>query len=135
MELWIFLTIVVLLISLGLIVRATKKRNIDTALAAREALTDEEIYRRFYASLGLNKTEVIELWHEIAEILRVPAERMRPSDKFGKDIGTYWITSEELDILSTAAQQRAKLRGLTIDLASIKTVDDYVKRLARGLDI
>jgi hypothetical protein len=133
MELWIFWTIVVLLISLGLIVRATKKRNIDTALAAREALTDEEIYRRFYASLGLNKTEVIELWHEIAEILRVPAERMRPSDKFGKDIGTYWITSEELDILSTAAQQRAKLRGLTIDLASIKTVDDYVKRLARSL--
>jgi hypothetical protein len=133
MELWIFWTIVVLLVSLGLIVRATKKRNIDTALAAREALTDEEIYRRFYASLGLNKTEVIELWHEIAEILRVPAERMRPSDKFGKDIGTYWITSEELDILSTAAQQRAKLRGLTIDLASIKTVDDYVKRLARSL--
>jgi hypothetical protein len=133
MELWIFWTIVVLLISLGLIVRATKKRNIDTALAAREALTDEEIYRRFYASLGLNKTEVIELWHEIAEILRVPAERMRPSDKFGKDIGAYWITSEELDILSTAAQQRAKLRGLTIDLASIKTVDDYVKRLAKSL--
>jgi hypothetical protein len=133
MELWIFWTIVVLLVSLGLIVRATKKRNIDTALAAREALTDEEIYRRFYASIGLNKTEVIELWHEIAEILRVPAERMRPSDKFGKDIGTYWITSEELDILSTAAQQRAKLRGLTIDLASIKTADDYVKRLARSL--
>jgi hypothetical protein len=133
MELWIFWTIVVLLISLGLIVRATKKRNIDTALAAREALTDEEIYRRFYASLGLNKTEVIELWHEIAEILRVPAERMRPSDKFGKDIGAYWITSEELDILSTAAQLRAKLRGLTIDLASIKTVDDYVKRLAKSL--
>jgi hypothetical protein len=133
MELWIFWAIVVLLISLGLIVRATKKRNIDTALATREALTDEEIYRRFYASLGLNKTEVIELWHEIAEILRVPAERMRPSDKFGKDIGAYWITSEELDILSTAAQQRAKLRGLTIDLASIKTVDDYVKRLAKSL--
>lgn len=92
--------------------------------------SDYEIYRRFYASSGLNKAAVIDMWHEVARVLRVPAERLRPTDRFGKDAGAYWITSEELDTLGVIAQKRAKRQGLIIDLASIETVDDYVKRFA-----
>lgn len=93
-------------------------------------LNYDEIYQQFYASSGLDKASMIEVWQEIAQVLKVPAERLRPTDKFGKDIGAYWITSEALDTLGELAQQRAKRLGIAIDLASIMTVDDYVKKLS-----
>lgn len=106
------------------------KRKLSlSALDTREALSDDEIYRHFYAGSGLSKAAVIDVWHEVARTLHVPAERLQPTDRFGKDVGVYWITSEELDTLGVVAQERAKRQGVTVDLASIETVDDYVKRL------
>lgn len=118
------------LAAVGFTIRSRKARQGLSVLEAREALSDDEIYRRFYAASGLSKAAVIEVWHEVASVLRVPAERLQPSDRFGKDIGAHWITSEELDALGVVAQERAVRQGLTVDLVSIETVDDYVKRLA-----
>jgi len=115
---WVFVT------------RSKKRKQSLSALKEREALNDEEIYQRFYIVSGLSKTAVIDVWHEIASILHVPADRLRPTDIFGKDVGvSSWITNEELDVLGTEAQERAKRQGITINLESIETVDDYVKLL------
>lgn len=130
MNIWIAVTAALLLVGLGFAIRGVKKRKAVALLEEREDLTNDEIYQRFYVSSGFEKTEVIELWHEVARVLCAPPGRLRPTDKFGKEIGVYWITSEELDALGAMAQQRAKLRGISVDLASIRTVDDYVKRLA-----
>ncbi len=130
MSMWIAIAAAMLLVGFGFAVRNSKKGKSLSVLTEREALSDDEIYRRFYASSNLAQAEVKELWHEIARALRVPAERMRPEDKFGKDIGTYWITSEELDELGAIAQQRAKQKGLSVDLATIQTVEDYVRCFA-----
>ena len=51
------------------------KRKAESLLEDREALTDDEIYQRFYASSGLEREAVAGLWHEVAHILRVPADR------------------------------------------------------------
>lgn len=130
MSIWIATAVALLLAGLAFAVRTTKKRKALATLTEREALTDDEIFQRFYASSSLEKGEVVELWREVAQTLGVPAERLRPTDRFGKDIGMHWITSEELDALGVLAQQRANRRGLTIDLSAIQTVDDYVKRLS-----
>ena len=130
MNAWLALTSALLLGSLGFTVRRLIKPKAESLLEDREALTDDEIYQRFYASSGLEREAVAGLWHEVAHILRVPADRLRPTDEFGKDIGAYWITSEELDVLGETARRRANRKGAAVDLASIRTVDDYVRQLA-----
>lgn len=130
MSMWIAVIAAVALAAVGFAIRSRKARQSLSAFDTREALSDDEIYRRFYAASGLSKAAVIDVWHEVARVLRVPAERLQPTDRFGKDIGVHWITSEELDALGVVAQERAKRQGLTVDLALIETVDDYVKRLA-----
>jgi len=100
-------------------------------MLAREPLDDDAVYSRFYASAGLPKAEVLNVWHDIADTLRVPADRIRPDDHFGKEIGVYWITSEDLDVLAAKGRERAKKLGLTVDLEKLSTVDEYVRCFAR----
>jgi hypothetical protein len=99
-------------------------------LAARETLADGDVYQRFYVSSGYAPEQVAELWHEIAQELHVLPEKMRPDDKFGKDIGVSWINDKELKSLHGLAAQRAQLLGLAVDPASIATVDAYVRCFA-----
>jgi hypothetical protein len=127
---WIVAIGAVALAAIGFAVRSRKVKQSLSVLDTREALSDDEIYRRFYAASGLSKAAVIDVWHEVARVLRVPAERLQPTDRFGKDVGVHWITSEELDALGVVAQERARRQGLTVNLALIETVDDYVKCLA-----
>jgi hypothetical protein len=130
MSTWIAAIAAFALAGVGFGLRSAKTKISLSALQKREALSDDEIYQRFYVSSGLDQDSVIEVWHEIASILHAPAARLRPSDRFGEDVGAYWITSEELDALGVAAEQRAKREGLSVELASIETVDEYVSKLA-----
>jgi hypothetical protein len=102
--------------------RAAVKQLLD-----REALADDVIYEKFYASAGLSKSEVLEIWHDVADVLRVPANRLRPNDRFGKEVGVYWITSEDLDVLAAKGRERAKKQGRTVNLEKLGTVDEYVR--------
>lgn len=95
----------------------------------RAALSDEEIYRHF-ADVGLPQPLVLELWREVAHALHLPADKLRPSDRFGQELGGYWITSDDLDALGQVAAARARRQGATLSLAEIKTLDEYVRRLA-----
>jgi len=109
-----------------------RKRHQATlqALARRESLTDVEIYRQFYAGRNFDEAAVRSAWNEIAETLRVPADKLRPTDKFGADVGACSITSEELDTLVEVAAKRAARQGREVDIASLATVDDYVRAFA-----
>lgn len=100
------------------------------ALSERESLSEIEIYRQFYAGGNFDEAAVRSAWNEIAETLRVPSDKLRPTDKFGTDIGVRFITSDELDTLDELAAQRASRHGKKVDLAAIATVDDYVKAFA-----
>lgn len=130
MSIWMAVLGAMALTVVGLVVRLRKKRQSLSVLVEREALSEDEIYQHFYATSGLSKAAVSDVWHEVAHVLQVPGEHLRPSDILGKDIGSHWITSEELDALGVVAQKRAKRQGIAIDLESIKTIDDYVRHLA-----
>lgn len=129
MDIGISIIAFVLLVGLGLVVRDVRRRGALNRLSKREAFDDNQIYEHFYAQSDFGQPEVMELWHEVADVLRVPAEKMRPEDKLGKDVGVYWLTSEELDELGEIAQRRAKQKGLSFEPESIQTVDDYVRLL------
>ncbi len=79
--------------ALALLNRSRRNGSL-AALADREPLSDVQIYRQFYATNDLEEAEVCTLWNEIAGTLQVPADKLRPSDRFGTDIGVWFITSK-----------------------------------------
>ena len=108
-----------------------RRRAALKVLETRESLSEDAVYERYYASTSLPKERVVELWNEVATTLRVPASKVRPEDRFGKEVGAYWITSDDLDALAAKGRRRAKSSGLNIDFEKLATVDEYVKALAR----
>jgi hypothetical protein len=96
----------------------------------RSPLSDDEIYRQYFAESGFPQPLVLELWHEVADGLHLPAGKLRPTDRFGQELAGYWITSDELDGLAQIAAARARRQGFTLNLAEVKTLDEYVRRFA-----
>jgi hypothetical protein len=121
-----------ILAGLGVVIPWLRRRQSGAALEGRESLDDEAFYARYYAESNLTKVLVGELRHEVAETLKVPAAKLRPEDRFGKQMGTYWITSEDLDVLATKGRNRAKALGLAVDLQKLNTLDDYIRSFAKS---
>lgn len=121
-----------IVIACGLAITWLHRQSSMKILLAREALDDDKLYSMFYSSSGLEKSNVLRAWHDVASALHVPADRLRPSDRFGKEVGRYWITSDELDALAAHAQELSVERGLTVDLEKISTVDEFVRQFARA---
>lgn len=107
-----------------------QRRRSLAALESRESLDDERFYNQYYANSTLPKSLVVELRHEVADALKVPVQKLRPDDRFGKDIGTYWIISDNLDMLAVKGRNRAKALGRVVDLQKLNTVDDYIRCFA-----
>jgi hypothetical protein len=103
-------------------------RAIAQTMTDRQELDDAAIYERFYRNSGLSPEVVTELWHEIADVLHLSPGKLRPTDRFGRDIGQFLLTSDELDALSALAVRRAGGKQAAGDLSVIKTVDDYIRR-------
>jgi hypothetical protein len=114
---------------LGLTVPWLRRRRQRIALGRREPLDDDAIFDRFYASAGLSKSMVRELWHEVADALKVPYTLLRPQDRFGRDIGANWTVSDSLDSLAARAYKRLGTLNTNFDVSTLETVDDYVRRL------
>ena len=71
-------------------------------------------------------------WHEIAETLGLPANRLRPGDILGKDIGASLLTNIEPEDLQELICKQAQGRNIHVDLKSIRSMDDHVWYLAGG---
>nr|DAP29575.1 MAG TPA: hypothetical protein [Inoviridae sp.] len=126
----IFFSFVALAVAIGTAWLHAKSRKAKSMkLQERHIMDDNALYLRYYADSGIPQARVQELWHEVANALRVSPGLLRPEEQLGKDIGTWSITSEDLDYLSQLAIKRAKVDGKSIDLQAIKCVDDYVRAL------
>ena len=127
-----------LVIGFGLAVLAmsaiSSSRRTKGILGQRPTLSEDEIYRNFFENSGVPKAVVSELWNEVASALSLPAGKLRPSDRFGQELGAYLITSEKLDSLASIATARAKERGGTADLSRIDTLGQYVREMAAFLE-
>lgn len=119
---------------IGMLIPWWRRRRALASLNDRESLNDDVIYTRYYAETQLPKPLVLQLWHEVSETLKVSAAKLRPDDLFGKEIGTYWITSEDLDVLAAKGRDRAKKLGLVVDFEKLNTVDAYIRAFAKPGD-
>jgi hypothetical protein len=107
-----------------------RKKEAEKKLMLRESLNIDEIYSLYYAGSGFEKSIVIKAWMQISNTLRIPADKIRPTDRFGKDIGVYFFLSDDLDALSQETQKQMIDLGKNFSLKEIKTVDNYVRMFA-----
>lgn len=126
-NMWKLISGILLLSSVFSFLGSMKTKKALSVLKSRKTLSNEEIYCSYYEQSGLSKDEFNCLWKEISDTLKIESGKIRPTDIFGKDIGLYFITSEELDLLFEVATKRAKEMRIPVNIDSIKTVDDYIK--------
>ena len=111
---------------------ATKRKR-RTVFGGREPLAAEEIFARYYVDSGLDERVVVHLWNDCAAKLKVPAEKLRPTDRFDQELAAAdsWSSlADPREDLASYALSRAKKLGTTVDLKSPKTLNDLIRQLA-----
>lgn len=97
--------------------------------ADREELSADSIYSQFFPANNFPKELVSELWNEVAVPLRVPPGKLRPSDRFDKELAPVkgWEFDDDTLEIHWAAQRRLKKLGVSADVAAVQTLRDYVE--------
>lgn len=102
-------------------------------IADREPMSPDQIFSRYYKDSGLREEFVVLVWGDIAKILALPAEKLRPTDKFNeelKPLAGWHFYDDHLEDLLTWADKYARKRGAIVNPAEFKTLDDLVRRLS-----
>lgn len=101
--------------------------NNRSEILARESITAEEIFEQYYATSGMDKELVVELLLHISAELRIPVDKLRPSDRFAFELeptkGNEWDSG--YGVLLFELNRRAKKKKKELS-APIATIDDYI---------
>jgi hypothetical protein len=109
------------------------KRKRQAEFGGREPLAAEDIFARYYGDSGLNKDVIVRLWNECAAKLRIPPEKLRPTDRFEHELAVsdFWASLDDpREDLARYAISQAKRFGVVIDLKGTKTLDELIRQLA-----
>lgn len=109
------------------------RRKREAEFGGREPIAVEEIFSRYYGDSGLAQSVVMRLWNECAAKLKVPAEKLRPSDRFEHEFAAsdFWASLDDpREDLARYAMALAKKHGATLDLKGTKTLDELIRQLA-----
>jgi hypothetical protein len=101
--------------------------------ADRAELKPDEIYARFFSEKNLPKGLVLELWNEVANCLRLSSGKLRPSDRFDKELAPVkgWEFDDDIVEVNWAAERRLKALGSKPDPSEVQTLGDYVEFFCR----
>jgi hypothetical protein len=100
----------------------------------RESLTSEDIFSTYYKESVVRDEMFIRLWTEIAALLALPAEKLRPTDRFDQELKPldHWeFYDDHLEHLFAWVSRYADQHGAKINLQEFTTLDDVVRYLAR----
>jgi hypothetical protein len=116
-------------VSMGYVRRVRRQPFVD-----REPLTPEEIFSTYYKEDGLRSEVFVRLWQEIATLLALPAEKLRPTDRFDQELKPldHWqFYDDHLEHLLVWVTQYADKRGVKLNVKEFRILDDLVKALVR----
>ena len=92
----------------------------------RQECSLEEIYNLHFSHLLLSEVEFRQMWEEIGEILKLPASKLRPSDRFAKELKTFQLIDDDLDILVARLEERFSGDSLLNTLPNLESLGEYV---------
>lgn len=132
MEPWIFLGVAALAVVAYVVGEKRAKAKMVDRFAGRGTLEFDAFYDRFYKG-SLDKNLVKELLDHVARELSVPSTKLRPEDSFERELKPErgWEFDSGRNMLFVELGKLANAKGSQIDLATIRTLDDYIKAMAR----
>ena len=100
-------------------------------LRERGVLSPTGFYDQYYAERGLDQETVVELLEHVADELRLPSGRLRPGDRFSKELspGEAHGWDSGYGVLIFELQSLAKKRGIAVD-RRVDSLDDYIRIMA-----
>jgi hypothetical protein len=101
----------------------------------RENLELDEIFDRYFASCGVERNEFKKIIVEVANVLHVPAGKLRPTDSFNKELKPADVFDwDNDDLVSLFYQRMWKRTGKkTKELPQMNTLGDYIKAMKQYL--
>lgn len=100
-------------------------------LRERDALSPIGFYEQYYADSGLDQETVVELLEHVADELRLPTGKLRPGDRFSKELlpGEAHSWDSGYGVLIFELQSLAKKCGVAVD-RRVDSLDDYIRIMA-----
>lgn len=98
----------------------------------REDLGIGGVYREYYAPDGVDEVAFAQVWSECAETLGVPPGKLRPTDRFDRELhglDRLQVTGDAVGYLFDDATTAAKRAGLPFDSGHVVTLDDLIRDL------
>ena len=98
----------------------------------REPLQPREILRQHYGRDLIEIDAAVSIWHECAQRLRVPADRLRLSDRFDFELAPADFIAglrDPRDDLARFVSSYAKEHNVLVDLQKPSTLDELIKPL------
>lgn len=103
----------------------------EESLQSREPLSPDSFFDAYYKESGLDRALVIELLEHVAHELKLPVEKLRPTDRFSIELapgkGSAWDSG--YGILLYELSSLAKKRKLNTEM-KIDSVDDYLRAMS-----
>lgn len=123
---WFVIALAIVLPIVAMLAAAARRRQRRELTESRSPADLHDVFRSQYEP-AMSREAFTRAWTDIAECLHIDPRFLRPSDRFGSDIGRSPITTEELDELADRAARHAREAGRDIDLQALRTVDDYIR--------
>jgi len=130
---WIAFSIVMLGTIIALIFgqrTAIRKRRLR--FQGRSDMNEEEFFSAYYKEAGIVKETVFEVLRQVADATEIPATRIRPSDRFDRELAPVkgWEFGDGIVEISWFVKREMKKAGVHKP-AQLQTVDDLIRYVAR----
>ena len=101
-------------------------------LDARKRIPVQQIENRFFGDLNLDSKTFRQMWTEIAEAFGVPADAMRPDDRFGIELpcDSFLGMNDEDLMLGDIFERYAETRPSQASQLEVKTVGEFVSLIS-----
>lgn len=97
----------------------------------RESLSPQQVFDLYYSTSHIDRTLVVELLNHVAAELSLPADKLRPGDRFSVELApkkdAAWDSG--YGVLLFELKRLAKKKNKKIE-RRITTLDDYLRAMA-----
>jgi hypothetical protein len=106
------------------------RRGLANRFSDRPTLDFNKFYQSYYAGTQ-NRERIEELLAHVAQELSIPANKLRPSDRFDVELRPPrgWEFDSGKGILLVELDKLARAKGKLIDTKMIVTLDDYLRAM------
>lgn len=125
---WPFIVIMIAAVALSVLVGILISRGRQSAFRARENLPLEQIYEEYYRDSDIPSSVLNETLTRVAEVLEIPAGKLRPTDSFDSELGPVAdpVFDDVLAELRDEFSKELDVRALSLK-GEIKTLDGLVR--------